>query len=448
MNPKEEMRKLVAELNTLRELATRDETQTKRFGEILTRMKALEPLVNDELEADRLSKAGESLTKSAGRVGDREQDQDPDGKKAGGAADKNAASGPKIERLSRRVLRSDELKSFRDTRQPVQIKVGSFYFNQIDRDGEDPEYIRVKDQYAVITGAGLDTLITPERIPGINMARLVQPTVRDAFDNSPTTSNLVQFIREDVESSVNAAAGFDPNDLSGGNVKPESTIAFEEDDAPVRTIATTLPVTDQIVDDVPGFQALLEGRLNDFLVQEEDEQLLNGDGTNPNILGLLQTPGIQVLDDTYFADPGTPDMPDASYPNEDMNRLTHAITQIRQVGLAIPSYIMLSPAGLDYFLMATDANRNYLAGNPFSTDAIIRFRGLPIIVSNKLDDDQAVVGDGTTATVRDRMQARVDVGFVDKQFAKNQKTLRAEERLAFAVIRPAAHALVTLKLNV
>jgi HK97 family phage major capsid protein len=264
--------------------------------------------------------------------------------------------------------------------------------------------------------------------------------VRDAFINAPTTSNMVSFVRHDVASDVNAAAAFTEG---GATPKAESTIAFDNDEAPVRTIATTVPITDQIMDDEPGLESMVNITLMDFLKQNEDDDLLNGSGVTPELKGLLNTSGIQVADDTYFA---SNPVQDAGTNNEDLNRLTAALTLVREVGLATPSFVIVSPAALDYMLSITNAQRDYLAGSPFSTTGIPRFRGLPVFVSNKIADDHAVVGDGRLAAVRDRMAAKIDVGYVDKQFTLNQKTLGAVVRLAFAVYRPAAFVDVTLTL--
>jgi HK97 family phage major capsid protein len=453
MNPREQYKKLIQELETLRAVENPTDEQLTRVRGILDELAALKPKIEALMAADEVSREAEKFTRSTGRS--TEAAQEPEGRGEGGAGGEGAnpsqsrfQGAPAIIRLGRQVTQSARYKSYREDRNPIQVPVQSFYWHQSQGEDGEAEYVRQADRYALIGASEPATMITPQRIPGIAMAQMVRPTVRDAFFNAPTSSNLVQFIREDVENSVNAADFFDETDTAADNVKPESTIAFEEDEAPVRTVATTIPVTDNIIDDVPGFQATIEGRLLDFLKEAEDDALLNGTGTPPEITGLLQTPGIQVLDDAYFAtafNGGA--LPDAGEMNEDINRLTHAITMIREEGLANPSYVLMSPMALDYFLMITDANRQYLAGNPFSTIGIPRFRGLPIIVTNKLADNQAVVGDGRQAEVRDRMQARVDIGYVDKQFAKNQKTLRAEERLAFAVIRPAAHANVELTLS-
>ena len=55
-----------------------------------------------------------------------------------------------------------------------------------------------------------------------------------------------------------------------------------------------------------------------------------------------------------------------------------------------------------------------------------------------------LMGDGIRgATVYDRHQVRLAIGFVDDDFARNLRTLRAEERLALAVKRAFAFSYVT-----
>lgn len=434
MNPREQYKILFKEFQTLSAKTDRTEEEDTRLDAILPELEQLEAKIERLNKIEAQGKKGESLTKSAGRVGANEHYAEADEGKGEGGAENTKPKGPLT--LARTITESEGWQRYvaSGASQQQSVQIGSFRHRSEDAPPEGP-----MQRYALITGTGVT--IPPDQVPGIFMGELVQPTVRDAFSNAPTTSNMVNFIREDVANNVNAAAAF----VEGGDtVKAESTLAFDDDEAPVRTIATTVPVTDQIIEDVPGFQALIEGRLRDFLAQAEDDALLNGDGVSPNLKGLLNTTGVQLADATYWAANA---VPDAGTSNEDLNRLTASLTLVRETGLAIPSFLMISPAGLDYMLMATDANRNYLAGNPFSTTGIPRFRGLPVIVTNKLADNEAVVGDGRMAAVRDRMAAKVDIGYVDKQFTQNRKTLRAEERLAFAVYRPAAFVHVTLALN-
>lgn len=455
MDPREQYKKAKKEFDTLRAKKDRTAEDETRLDALMDEMTELEPALDRLAKLDRTSQAAENYARqSAGRVSGREEfseEEDGEGGSEGEGGSGSARTREMLSarqapvRLGKRVTDSDKFKTFSETGTPQRIAIGSFYHR-------DPEQsVQPFGRYAILDTTAIEAV--PDRRPGIAMAEMPTPTVRDAFVNTPTTSSSIDFLREDVANNDNAADFFDPDEDWANpptdtivNVKPESTLAFEEDSAPVRTIATTLPVVDQLLDDIPGLQGTIEGRLLDFLRETEEDALLNGPGTGVTIRGLLQHTGVQDANDAYFAGL-TPLLPDTGEYNEDINRLTHAMRMVRENGFATPSFLMLSPAALDFLLMATDANRQYLAGNPFSTTGIPRFRGLPIIVTTALADDHAVVGDGRLAEVRDRMAARVDIGYVDKQFAQNRRTLRAEERLALAVIRPAGFVDVELTLT-
>jgi HK97 family phage major capsid protein len=49
-----------------------------------------------------------------------------------------------------------------------------------------------------------------------------------------------------------------------------------------------------------------------------------------------------------------------------------------------------------------------------------------------------LIGDTTGATLYDREQANIAVGWVDDNFARNLRTIRAEERVVLAIEAPAA----------
>jgi HK97 family phage major capsid protein len=76
--------------------------------------------------------------------------------------------------------------------------------------------------------------------------------------------------------------------------KPESTITFDQVDEPVRKVATFLPVSDEMLEDVAQLRSYLDGRLRLFVQHAEEANLLNGNGNAPNLRGLLQRVGIQT----------------------------------------------------------------------------------------------------------------------------------------------------------
>lgn len=437
MNPRDEYKKLLLELKALREQMKTETFTPEQLADIQVKMQRAAELKAevdglDTLQAqyaalgadfDRLNSRG-SVTEL-----DRETPGDPGG---------NGGQRLQRQRLGEFVTGSEAYKS-RKRGQVTEVSVPGLFvpgqrfalkpFERFNR--------RAMERYELVAGGGLDMpLTTRDRTPAIEMIPPLRPTVRDALTNLTTEFNLIPFIRQDLDTTVNAAAGFEPD---GTSTKPESDIGFIDDEAPVRTIATVMPVPEQVLDDVAGLQAAIETELEAFLAEAEDDALLNGDGTPPNLLGILNM-DIQVADGTYFTSNAVPGVGED---REDIDRLTAAMTLVRQVGRAEPSGIIMSPVAFDWFMGVTNETGDYYSGNPFGTTDIPRFRGKPIVVSNKIADDHALVLDGRYFVIYDRMQARVDVGYVDKQFIQNWKTLRAEERLALAGKRPSAAVDVT-----
>jgi HK97 family phage major capsid protein len=419
----------------------------KEKGELEAEKARLETLAGQFADMDALNRDyNQPARGSAARAVSPEQQaaQQP------GNGREQASSGQRYESLGRRVTSEEALRAYRE-RGLATIDVGSFYHLSAD----DPQPIRAgsrlmrREQLALVYTGGLpDTIVVPDRVPGILTQQFVRPTVRDAFGNTPTTSNLITFVRELILSHTNAAAFVEEPSATGDTTgtKPESTLVFDDGEAPVREVATWVPMSENIVDDVPGLQSLVENRLLDFLAQAEDDALLNGDGNAPNLRGLRETSGIQVADAAYFS---TNPVQDAGASNEDFNRILAAAALVRNPGLASASFVMLSTTAFQYMLTVTDANRNYLGGGPFVTGTLPRIWGIPVIETTALDDDPeiAIVGDGRMAEVRDRLQGVIDVGWIDKQFIRDMITIRAKERLAFPVYRPGAFVETTLALN-
>jgi hypothetical protein len=102
-----------------------------------------------------------------------------------------------------------------------------------------------------------------------------------------TNSATVRYLLETT--NTNAAAATDE-----GAAKPESAITFTQVDEPVRKVATFLPVSDEMLEDMAQIRSYLDNRLRLFVQQAEEAQLLSGSGTAPNIRGLLNRTGIQT----------------------------------------------------------------------------------------------------------------------------------------------------------
>lgn len=259
-------------------------------------------------------------------------------------------------------------------------------------------------------------LVVTERLPGI----VAQPdrvaTIRDLIMPGRTTSNAIEYVRE-TGFTNNAAPQVE------GELKAESNMAFELATANVRTIAHWIPATKQILDDAPQLASYIDGRLRYGLTYVEEEQLLLGDGTGQNILGLI---------------------PQATTYNTDLNKagdsridaIRHAILQVRLAEYRA-SGIVLHPKDWESIELTKTDDNAYVFANP-TAQTQPRLWGLPVVETTAMPEGQMMVGAfNMAAQIFDRETTTVEVSTEDRDnFVRNMVTVRAEERLAMCVYRP------------
>jgi len=130
-------------------------------------------------------------------------------------------------------------------------------------------------------------------------AALQQPRIADLIPQGTTDQTAIVYMEETT--TTNAVAG-----TLEGNLKPEAALAFTERNSPVRKIAGILPVTDELLNDIPALRSYIEMRLRLFLALAEDRDLYAGAGS-PTLTGLINISGIQTQ--ARSTDPG----PDAFF---------------------------------------------------------------------------------------------------------------------------------------
>lgn len=164
------------------------------------------------------------------------------------------------------------------------------------------------DEADVTSGWGQKDLFTGSLTGGVNpngfgqiqrdpyVPRAQRPNrVRDLFPQATTSANLIDYFRVlglDNDGRGNAAP-VKERDGEAFGLKPKSALRFESAQAPVRTIAHWEAAHRNVLADEPQLQSIINNELLYGLALEEDDQILNGDGTGENLLGVLNTPNIQ-----------------------------------------------------------------------------------------------------------------------------------------------------------
>lgn len=275
-----------------------------------------------------------------------------------------------------------------------------------------------------VAGQTLDALVPRDHLAGI-VGLPDQPlTIRDLLPTGVTGSNSIEYVKE---------TGFTNNagTLAENTISAESDLTFSLENAPVRTIAHHMLASKLALDDAPMLMGYIDMRLRYGQAYEEEQQLLLGDNTGQNLNG-VNTQAIAF--NQSVAANGIPGGVAAS--NVDIIRW--AKLQVRQA-LYPATAIVLNPQDWAEIELLKDANDNYLF-SAFTGGAEPRLWGLRVVES-----DSIAVGSWLTgafqlgAQVWDRQRAGVEISTEDgDNFRKGMITVRAEERLALTVYRPAS----------
>lgn len=386
-------------------------------------------------DAESLRRLGEEYNKPAGSISGMR------GRESGQQRDEAT-----YRSIGEAFANSDQLQEFRGRlgagSNSRSFRVGSVFpenrQESLRRDDLDPE-IR-----ALITSTTVSVGIEPDRRPEIILPDQRELPVRALFPNGTTDSNSVEFVKMGARVN-NAAEVADPTSLTTG-LKPESGFDLTEDTAPVVTIAHLMYAHRNALQDMGQLTMLINQFLLRGLDERIDRQLLLGNGTSPNMRGLLATTGVQVLDDTPTT--GYWDTNPLPAGANKWDRLRRAMTVVRINGRGRTSGMVLSPELLEEASMAKDANGQYLfpAGGPFGSGGFTSLWGVPVTEQEDLAADQAVVGDfARGAAVLDRMNSQIFVSDSNRDlFERNIITFLAETRIAFPVYRPEVFANVTV----
>jgi HK97 family phage major capsid protein len=232
----------------------------------------------------------------------------------------------------------------------------------------------------VQTGAGW----APEspRLPRVELYPLRALRVADAFPIYPTGNSDIKYMEETTHTN-NAAEIAEETNAASPTAYGEGAIAMTERSVPIEKVPVWIPVTEEQMEDVAGFGEFINNRLTYMVRNRLDGQLIAGDGSTPNLRGVLNASGIQTQ--AKGADP----TPDAFF---------KAMTLVRGytagTGFAEPSHCFIHPLDWQDIRLLRTADGIYIFGNPTEAGPE-RLWGVPVIVTAAETQNTGVVGDFT-----------------------------------------------------
>lgn len=265
---------------------------------------------------------------------------------------------------------------------------------------------------------GFGELVQPQRRPGIMQPAAAPFFIRTLIPVGRTTSNSIEYIRE-TGFSNNAAP------VAEGGTKPESSLTIEKVSTPVRTIAHWIRVSNQILADAPMLESYLNNRMLWGLSYVEEQQILAGDGTGENLLGVI--PQATAFDTNRTKSGDTR-----------IDTIRRAMTQVRLAEYRADA-IILHPSDWEEIELTKTDEGAYIWANPSGLVGPTLW-GLPVIETTAIEEGEFIVGAfRMAAQIWDREDAKVELFREDRDnVIKNLVTIRAEERIALEVTRPEA----------
>lgn len=270
--------------------------------------------------------------------------------------------------------------------------------------------------------------------------------VRDLFPVALTDANLIEYfriigfgstrldhssgarpVRERAAADGISAPSNPATDVFG--LKPQSKLKFESAQAPVRTIAHWEIAHRNVLADEPQLQSTINNELLYGLRLEEDKQILQGDGTGENLLGILNTPNIQTY--TQANTSGTPTETKA-------DALRRAATKAVLAYYPPSGYVIHPYDWEDIELTKATGDGQYVMVTNVAVGAESRAWRQPVVESPAMPEGTFLTGAwGLGAQLYDRQQANIRIADQHADiFIRNAVVILAEMRLALAVKRP------------
>jgi HK97 family phage major capsid protein len=258
--------------------------------------------------------------------------------------------------------------------------------------------------------------------------------VRDLFPTRTTTAAVVEYFQMSGfttpgSSAVNAASSVAERSGGAFGLKPQSSFQFIGQQAPVRTLAHWEAAHRNVLADEPQLRSIIDKELLYGLRLQEDAQILQGDGLGENLLGILNTPGIQPYS---WSDGATDPVPDTK-----ADAIRRAAT-LAFLAYYEPTGVVLHPNDWEDIELTKNTQGTYLMAVSMQVGSEARIWRMPVVDTPAIDEGTALVGAfGTGAQIYDREQASIRISEQHADFfVRNAIVILAEQRLALAVKRP------------
>lgn len=296
-------------------------------------------------------------------------------------------------------------------------------------------HFQVAEAKTLLTGLSSTSggaMVINDHQPGVtDLVPFREFMIRSIFRQLTTASDTVEYTR--ITTKTNAAAPVLEATATSGTsgAAAESALAFEVVTTNVESVSHWIPATKRAFADAGQLKGIIDAFLIDGLEDKVETQLLNGDGTSPNLRGVINQSGVQtkIISTTL-----------------DLDETLAMIALVRTVGRRSANFLAVHP---DLFWTSDlaykkDGQGHYLLLDPTRSVDVINLWGLQTKVTDAVPSASPIVGDGRWGAVWDREQSSLSASDShDNFFIRKMVAILGDTRLAFGLFDPQAFVVGT-----
>jgi HK97 family phage major capsid protein len=267
-------------------------------------------------------------------------------------------------------------------------------------------------------------VVPADRVPGYKYDPSRAVHIRSLIPQGSTTSDVVRFVKE---SGYSDGSG----NVAEGATLSQSDFDMAADNNTVEKIGAYLRISEEMLADTPQLTSYISARVPAKLLSKEDDQILNGNGTSPNLSGI--TVDAADFDESASA---------AFYQSiNNANEFDVIVAALNQLALSEyqASQIILHPTDFHKILLLKDSQSRYLKDQVYA-GLQPTFMGVPVVTNTAMTAGSFLLGNfnqGTQLWIRDNVSVeffREDGTNVRDGFV----TVRCVERVALTNYLPNA----------
>ena len=248
--------------------------------------------------------------------------------------------------------------------------------------------------------------------------------IRSLIPQGSTDAQTIRFPKESGYSD-NAAA------TAQGSALGQSDFDITATSVNVERIGTTMRITEEMLNDSPQLSSYLSARVPGKVLAIEDNEIMNGDGSSPNLDGLF-------TDGTAFTTSSGGLFYQAIESANEYDVIVVALNQLSLLNYQADS-ILVNPTDLHKIVLLKSTANEYLRQQIY-TGVQPTIMGIPVTTNTAVPNGKFLVGNLAQATqlwIRENLAVSFSRENSDN-FEKNFVTVKCQERVALTNYQPNA----------